>query len=155
VVSLVDLGATLCPACLRELADNYPYDHVAIDRALAGQPELFTAMTHAEQREAVLTGLERGMSITLLAKRLHCRGGYLRELLPADHPESVENARQRRAAERAALDTTIRTLWAEGIPDTDIALRTGHSVYVIADARRRLALSTLPRRQDVLSGGAG
>ena len=27
----------LCPACLTELPADYPYDHVAIDQALAGR----------------------------------------------------------------------------------------------------------------------
>jgi hypothetical protein len=143
----------LCPACLDELPDDYPYDHVAIDRALTSQPERITTMDSHERREVILTGLARDMTVTGLASQFHWRTGQIRALLPADHPESTANARKRRLAERAELDATVRDLWDHGLPDTEIALRSGHSVYAIADTRRRLGLATLSGRHWLLPGG--
>lgn len=145
---------TLCPACLTELPDDYPYDHVAIDRVLTSEPDRLARMSNGEQREVVLTGLARGMTVTALATRLNRGVRRLRELLPDDHPESVASNRNRRAAERAQLDLTVRALWEQGLPDTDIALRTGVSVYAIGDTRRRLGLATLTgHRRWLLLGG--
>jgi hypothetical protein len=144
---------TLCPACLAELPDDYPYDHVVIDRVLTTQPELLSGMTRRERREVVVTGLTRGMSISALSVRLNRAVKYLRELLPADHPESAISNRNRRAAERAHLDVTVRDLWDKGLPDTDIALRTGTSVYVVGDTRRRLGLATHTARYSLFAGG--
>jgi hypothetical protein len=145
---------TLCPACLDELPGDYPYDHVAIDRALTSQPGRLAGMDPCERREVILTGLARGMSVTRLAHHFTTATAKIRALLPAGHPESAANARNRHAADRAELDTAVRALWDRGLPDTEIALRTGRSVYVIADTRRRLGLPTLTRRHAVTAGGA-
>jgi hypothetical protein len=144
----------LCPACLEGLPDDYPYDHVVIDRALTSQPERLAAMDRDEQREVILTGLAHGMTVTLLANHFRSAIKRIRALLPTDHPESLANTRIRQAAERAALDTAVRTLWNRSLPDTEIALRTGRSVYVIADTRRRLGLATLPSRHGLFAGGS-
>jgi hypothetical protein len=145
--------STLCPACLTELPDNYPHDHVVIDRALSNEPERFATMRRAARREVVLTGLARGLTITALSRHLGCAGRSLRDLLPAEHPESLANARIRHAAERQQLEATIRELWEQGLPDTEISLRTGMTVYLIADIRRRLGLSTHTARSWLLPGG--
>ncbi|MFF5082492.1 hypothetical protein ACFY36_36065 [Actinoplanes sp. NPDC000266] len=145
---------TLCPACLQELPDNYPYDHVAVDRALTDQPNRIGGLERQEQREVILTGLARGMTITFLARHFQWGTGRIRALLPTDHPESVPNARHRHAAQRAELDATVHHLWRLGLSDTDIALRTGRSVYVIADSRRRLGLDTHVTRHSFISGGS-
>ncbi|GAA2858373.1 hypothetical protein Acy02nite_22210 [Actinoplanes cyaneus] len=143
----------LCPACLTVLPQDYPHDHVAIDRALTTQPERFATMSRPERREVVLTGLDRGTSITALAALFRIRIGILRALLPAEHPESAQNARNRRAADLAALEAAVRSLWTQGLPDTDIALRTGHSVYAVLRARRRLGLAALVNHHNFLTGG--
>jgi hypothetical protein len=145
---------TLCPACLTELPDNYPYDHVVFDRALNGQPQLFDQMRTRERRELILISLSRSMPITELAHRLGRDVSKLRALLPAEHPESLTNFRHRRATERTQLDNTVRALWDRGLSDTDIALRTGYSAYVIGDIRRRLGLSTLVHRRGHFSRSA-
>ncbi|MEU8656926.1 hypothetical protein [Actinoplanes philippinensis] len=144
---------TLCPACLTVLPEDYPYDHVAIDRTLTTQPERFTTMTRPERREVIITGLNRGMSIKALAALLHHGTATLQALLPADHPDSATSRRTRRAAERIALDTAVQALWSDGLPDTDISLRTGRSVYAVADARRRLGLATHPTPRHLFAGG--
>ena len=144
---------TLCPACLADLPDDYAFDHVAIDRALTSQPELIDVMARPEQREVVVVGFTRGMTITCLTRHFRWTSTRIRNLLPVEHPESAANARRRQATERAALDATVRTLWDQGTPDTDIALRTGRSVYVIAGSRRRLGLPNRVTRHDLVSGG--
>lgn len=72
-----DGGRTnLCPYCLDELPDDYPYDHVAIDLALAGN-----ARIHGDERyEAVRVGLARGMSPDAIGKRLHLDRSVVRQL---------------------------------------------------------------------------
>ncbi|MEV4283270.1 hypothetical protein [Actinoplanes xinjiangensis] len=145
---------TLCPACLTVLPEDYPYDHVAIDRTLTTQPERFTGMARPERREVIITGLNRGMSIKTLAALFHHGTATLQALLPEEHPASAVSVRNRRAAERLALDTAVQALWSEGLPDTDISLRTGRSVYAVADARRRLGLPTHTNRRAVTFGGA-
>jgi hypothetical protein len=60
---------TLCPLCLDELPDNYPFDHVAIDRILAGKQR---PADRAERDEAIRVGIRRGMTITQLAQLFHC-----------------------------------------------------------------------------------
>jgi hypothetical protein len=142
----------LCPACLAELPADYPFDHVVIDRALTSQPERLATMRRQERREVLLTGLARGMTITALTRHFGWSTRQLRALLPADHFESEVNARKRHDAEREQLEATIRSLWEQRLPDTDIALRTGRTVYVVADVRRRLGLATLPSRHLLFRG---
>jgi hypothetical protein len=133
---------TLCPACLVELPDDYPFDHVGIDRALTREPGSLSHMKPQERREVIVTGLARGMSILALTRHFKWSTRQLRALLPADHPESEENAHVRREAEREQLEATVRSLWEQRLPDTDIALRTSRTVYLVADIRRRLGLAT-------------
>ncbi|MEV6493072.1 hypothetical protein AB0M20_31285 [Actinoplanes sp. NPDC051633] len=135
---------TLCPACLCELPDDYPFDHIAIDRALTDEPRLFARMPRAERIETVLTGLRRNLSMSTIAARLRCNVDRLRALLPADHPESAVQRRAAAAAERRALETAVASLWRQHLPDTEISMRLDRSVYKIADVRRALGLPTHP-----------
>lgn len=144
---------TLCPVCLTELPPGYDFDHVAIDRALDSDPDLLNAMDPAEQCEVVLTGLARGLTVTGIARRFGWSTGRVRALLPDEHPESTAGARKRRAAQRRQLDQLVHDLAAQGLPDTEIALRTERSVYVITDTRRRLNLASHRARRHQVSGG--
>jgi hypothetical protein len=59
---------TICPACCQELPPGYPYDHVAIDQALAGQ-----RLLHGDDLpEAIRVGRRRGLSHMDIAAALHC-----------------------------------------------------------------------------------
>jgi hypothetical protein len=60
----------LCPRCLATLPPGYPHDHVAIDRAVAGDPLIFARMTADEQREVIATALSRGVSLSALQSQL-------------------------------------------------------------------------------------
>jgi hypothetical protein len=52
----------LCPKCLNVLPEDYPFDHVAIDRALAGDHTVIRGMPLAERREIVRIAETRGLT---------------------------------------------------------------------------------------------
>lgn len=112
------IDTDICPACLVELPADYPFDHVAIDRAIAGDRAVFRALPEDEQREAVVTALARGTSLRDLAESLNLLIPHLQALLPDEHPESA-------ASESARTERLIRELWAQGLQDVTIAARTG------------------------------
>jgi hypothetical protein len=68
---------TLCPACLDELPDNDPCDHVAIDHALTGRP---IHLTHTELIQAIHTGRRRGLTWAQISTRLHRSHHDIRQL---------------------------------------------------------------------------
>jgi len=51
-----------CPQCLTPLPSGYPFDHVAIDRALTGDSSVLRQMREVELAEAFRVGRARGMS---------------------------------------------------------------------------------------------
>ncbi|WP_433368420.1 hypothetical protein ACQPZX_41530 [Actinoplanes sp. CA-142083] len=123
----------LCPGCLTELPEDYPYDHVEIDRALADRPGLFTAMDRGQRAETVLAGLARGMSISRIA--VHVRWNYaeIQALLPEGHPLSASQARRR-------SEQQIRELWAQDLSDSAIGLRIGQLPGTVGKVRKRIGL---------------
>jgi hypothetical protein len=127
---------TLCPACLTVLPGDYPFDHVAIDRALAGEARLFTAMTTAERKETLQVGISRGMTLDQMAKRLHRSGAELRQVVGIVPPSP-------RVAAKEQLDRLVADLWKQELSDGDIALRTGRHTGSITKVRRRLQLPAL------------
>lgn len=129
----------LCPSCLNELPAGYPYDHVAIDRALRGDRTTFAAMSTAERAETVITGLARGIDLGRLAHLLTWPYFVLQALLPDDHPNS-------HAAERARNEQAVRDLWAQNLPDVTIAARTGLNPSVVGRTRKRLGLPSVAGR---------
>lgn len=125
---------TLCPACLTELDDDYPYDHVAIDRALDDQPWRFRHMRRGERAEVVTIALTRGMTLTDLAVRFHATFATVRDLAPAQlRPRD-------KAEQRAELEQQIRDLWAQDLDDGTIALRLGRTIGTVSKIRWRLKL---------------
>lgn len=69
------LVANLCPACSEQLPPAYRHDHVAIDRALAGDPTVLARLDHGDRVEAYLVGRRRGMTANQLAGRLGLNNG--------------------------------------------------------------------------------
>lgn len=126
----------ICPMCLVELPDGYPFDHVAIDRALAGDRDLFASMDADARREVVVTGLARGASLLDLVETLSWAYNTLQALLPDEHPESVASATARN-------ERLIRELWEQALPDVTISARTGLNPSKIGRIRKRLGLATL------------
>jgi hypothetical protein len=126
----------LCPSCLTELPVGYAFDHVAIDRVLAGAArDLFAAMTADERREVVLAGLSRGMTLMSLRDLLSWGYQHLQALLPDEHPDSKRSA-------DARLERRIRQLWSQGITDAVIATELGCEPSKIGRFRRRMGLPT-------------
>jgi hypothetical protein len=133
----------ICPSCLTELPDGYPFDHVRIDKALGPitGPDLFRAMSKAERREVVLTALRRGVTMRALAERLNFRRDYVQGLLPDEHPES-------RMSNQVRLEEQIRTMWSKGDSDQVIALLTDWEPSKIGRTRQRLGLPTKRKPAD-------
>lgn len=102
----------LCPACLTELPDDYPFDHVAFDRALRGDRDLFAAMDTTTRGEVVATGLARGLTLMHISRALNWPYNRLEELLAGDP-----------GGERARQEELIRQLWEQDLNDTAIAER--------------------------------
>lgn len=122
----------LCPLCLDELPDGYPYDHVAIDLALEGSHRVY----RAERAEAVRVGLTRGMTPTLISRRLHIATDELHRY--------TDLARASRAAgDDTRHDTAIRDMHARHINDGAIAITLGITRDQVRYARNRLGLPTL------------
>lgn len=120
--------ATLCPSCLTELPPGYPYDHVAIDRALTGRPELFRTFSPAEQAETVKAGLTRRMSYNRLARLFHRSVAHLRDLA-GDVP--------------ASFDVQVHQLYRRGHNDQEIAVSLGVHRKTVQTSRDRQGLAPL------------
>ena len=129
------IAIDLCPACLIELRAGYPYDHVRIDRALAGNAGLFRSMDSDEQREVVRTGRDRGLSVTALGVRLAKSTTDIHNLLGEPTPA--------RAPRQEELDSKVRDLWSRELSDSDIALRIGIHPGTVAKKRHHLGLPAL------------
>lgn len=119
----------LCPACLTELPDEYPYDHVRIDRAIAGNPALFRSMADDEQREVVTAGRRQGMTNYAIAVRIGSTSVYIATLMDEDIT--------------AELNQSVAELHAKGLNDLAISLHVGCHRGVVAKVRQRLGLETL------------
>jgi hypothetical protein len=128
---------TVCPACLMQLPDGYPYDHVAIDRVLSGDRILFAAMSRAEKQQVVITGLARRRSLRDLTDQLTWPYAALQTLLPDEHPQS-------KAAESTRVEAQITELWHRRLSDVEICIRTGLNPGKIGRIRKRLGLPTVP-----------
>lgn len=118
----------LCPACLTELPADYPYDHVAIDQALAGRR--IKLANDAERGEAVRIGVAHGMTLNQVALRLRIAHSVARQ---------VPGLADIQAARREQLDAQVTRLVA-----------AGHSAYAIAgltDRSRRAVQASLDRLQ--------
>jgi DNA-binding NarL/FixJ family response regulator len=122
----------LCPACLTELPAGYPYDHVAIDQALAGNRQVFSAMDDDERREVIQYGRRTGMTDFAISARLHRSLAFIRAVASGTPP-----ARQ---PAKGAHDADIRELWARGLSDRAIAARLGFDVSNVRRTRTRLQL---------------
>lgn len=122
----------LCPHCLDELPADYPYDHVAVDKAVAGDTRIFRAMTRDEQREVIRTGRARGLTITALSVKLGRSTTDLHDLMGEPVGEDDD--------ERRALNERITQLWQAQLTDADIGLRTGLHPGSVQKIRTRLKL---------------
>lgn len=129
----------LCPACLTELSPDYALDHVAVDRALAGDRALFVALDRSHRSEVVVTGLARGITLLDLTKRLSWPYNQLQALLPDGHPESP-------VSQRIQVERLIRDLWEQDLLDVTIAARTGLNPSKIGRIRKRLGLPPRSKR---------
>lgn len=122
----------LCPGCLTELPDDYPFDHVSIDRTIAGDPQLFKAMGVEERREVIRAGRALGLSDTAIATRVNRITGDIRYIMG----EPVGRA-------DPARDEAVRALWNEGLSDGVIGMRVGMHPGSVAKVRHRLGLDAL------------
>lgn len=121
----------LCPSCLNVLPDDYRFDHVAIDKALAGNRAVYLAMPAEERHETLRTGLALGRNRAQLAELLHL--AYSDVVAVVGHSGKAE--------ERAELEGEIRRLWQMQLSDGVIALHLGRTINSIYHIRRRLGLT--------------
>ena len=127
---------TLCPQCLNVLPDGYPFDHVAIDRALAGDTSVLAAMPPAERRELVLDGRRRGLEDWEIAALVHRSTARVRRW--------VANETGRRPGRPSAIDdAAVRRLWQAGLSDRAIAGELGAGRNAVFLSRRRQGLEAL------------
>lgn len=124
---------TLCPSCLIELPDDYPFDHVEIDRAVAGDRRVFADMNREQRTDVVVTGLARGKSLNQLAVQFGWSFDRIQELLPDEHLQSAEKS-------RSELQIRIRELYDQDLTDGDIALRLGRPLGTVSKMRSRMKL---------------
>lgn len=130
------MTSNLCPSCLTELPDNYPYDHVAIDRALTGSARLYGA----ERYEAAREGFRRGMSTTTIAWTLRLSGDTIAGIVAGviGDERAGSNAR-----EHVALDAEVRRRYAAGQADHHIAAALNVSRSTVQASRARMRLPAL------------
>lgn len=97
-VSLLDAPA-LCPGCGDEIDPAGDLDHVAIDRALAGDQTAKYQLTKAERYEAIRVGVRRGLTLNEAALRIglngHERQLAIRGVRPAPAPRSRRGGARR------------------------------------------------------------
>lgn len=122
----------LCPRCLAELPAGYPYDHVAIDQALAGNRKVFSAMDDDERREVIQYARRTGMTDFAISARLHRSLASIRAIA-SDTPPA-------RQPTKGVHDADIRELWTRGLSDRAIAARLGLGVSNVRRTRTRLQL---------------
>jgi hypothetical protein len=123
----------MCPNCLAELPAGYPYDHVAIDQALAGNRAVFDAMDDGERREVVEYARRIGMSDFAISTRLRCSVATVRNIAGAGKPPARQPA-------KGVHDTDVRELWSRGLSDRAIAARLGLFASNVYRIRTRLRL---------------
>lgn len=117
---------TLCPYCLEQLPDNYPYDHVAIDLALQGR-----ATVHGDERdEAIRVARNRGMTYTHIERVLGVNNHTIKHAAGTRRP-------------RHELDDAVRRLYAAELDDGRIAIALGVSRGDVQQRRARLGLPAL------------
>lgn len=116
----------LCPLCLEQLPDGYPYDHVAIDYALTGR----TRLRGSERAEAIRVGHRRGMTRSQISTRLHCNGEDIIRVLGPSQTHT-------------GLADDIRRLYAEKRSDGHIATALGISRSEVRKNRNGLGLPAL------------
>ncbi|MEU1810979.1 hypothetical protein [Micromonospora aurantiaca (nom. illeg.)] len=83
--------ATLCPACGEEIDPTVDLDHVAIDRALAG--DITVQLTRAERYEAIRIGVRRGLNLNQAARRIGMNGQERRLAIAGVQPPSTPRSR--------------------------------------------------------------
>lgn len=133
---------TLCPLCLAELPADYPYDHVAVDLALAGNRAAWRGMLPDERAETVRTGIRRGRTPAQLAT-----------VLPISAQHITVLAGDAWTGPTADQEQQVRDLWTQRCSDSAIAMRLGLSTGGVSKIRARLGLPGLygpggrPRRQ--------
>lgn len=121
----------LCPTCLTELPEDYPFDHVAIDLALGRRPELFATLARDERVEVVRIGLERGRTLGQLSRHFGWSYADMQALVYVHKlPRSVEVEKQ------------VRRLWEQDLNDGQIGLRLGKHPSSIGKIRQRIGLPT-------------
>lgn len=120
----------LCPSCLTELPPDYPFDHVAIDLALAGNTAVLERMPRAERVEMVRVAYARGLTESQVGLRVHRSITEIRRWL-APRKERVRGSKH---------DATVRELWEQDLTDRQIASRIGKTKTMVFYARKRLKL---------------
>jgi hypothetical protein len=119
----------LCPGCLAELPADYPFDHVRIDRALAGGRAMFRSMEADEQREVIRTGRERGLSDSAMARAFGLSHTGIHTLMGDER--------------RTEVDDQVRVLWESEFNDSVIGMRLGIHPGTVNKIRTRLGLASL------------
>jgi hypothetical protein len=127
----------LCPRCLTELPAGYPYDHVAVDYALAGNHAVYTAMGQAERREVVHAGRAQGLSDNAIGIRVGRNRTHIRRLMGG-------RIKNRLSPERLAeIDEQVRTLWEQRLTDAAISRHVGVKGEQVVRSRYRQGLPAL------------
>lgn len=117
----------LCPYCLNELPDDYPYDHVAIDLALQGRARVYGD----ERLEALRIGVARGGAVSIVGRLLGMSNTTVNQVV-RHQPRPIR-----------LNDDDIRRLHATGASDVQIGRELGRHYSVIQRARTRLGLPSL------------
>jgi hypothetical protein len=125
--------ADLCPACLDVLPADYPYDHVAIDRALRGEIKVYGA----ERIEAMRVALSRGITASRAAELLACNSTVIRH--------ARERGGRPRKGESHVDHAELRRLYDLGHDDGSIAISLGVNRQTVSKHRAKLGLPPLYR----------
>lgn len=127
-IAAVRAETQLCPSCLDELPAGYPYDHVLIDRALAGNRAAWFAMNDDERGETVRVGLAHGRTYTQLSNLLR---------------RSATDLSRYAGDATPTFDAQVKTLYTKGRNDTEIGLALGVHRRTVQTSRSRQQLPAL------------
>lgn len=122
-----------CPSCLDELPDGYPFDHVAIDRALAGDSAIFGRMAADERRETITVGRRRGMTDSAIAVAINRSLEQVHRIMG--------EATRTSTGPKPKHDALVLKYWQHGLSDHQIAFRLGIARSTVGRTRARQGLA--------------